>query len=183
MTPQEAPSEFHPLIARLIDQAFQGKTKVSSQDLEPFHEWIEGAGYDWFLEGWKDELIALNLNELSSWTFSDRELMAYMGLDDPVTIDDSLRIQHARERIAYALDSGGEENISSIHRLLIGDSFRHAILGYRAESRGQAGLELISEGVFKTDQDFLDYLAQHNFVLSDGSTHISDMSLLGLWQK
>lgn len=184
MTSSNIPPEFQPLLDRLVEQSRAGNFDVNPHEIETFQKWLEADGYDWFLEGWIDELVALDLNSLASWTFSDGELRAYMGIEHTQEIDDALRVQHGRERIDEVFESGDNGDISTIKRLtIVSSSGQAATLGYRAEFRGQAGVELFCQGVFKCDEDFLDHLAARNYVMSDGSSHISDSTILGLWGK
>ena len=178
------PLEFQPLIDTLVYQALKGGSNVSQLDLLAFQEWLEGDGYEWFLSGWEDELVAINLNELARFKFSDTALEDYFDVKDPIEIDSYLRVRHAREQIDYELECGGDEYISTIHQLPVTDSLgKTAILGYTAESRGQAGVEIFYHGAFKTDQGFFVHLSRKNLVISDGCTHISDSTILGLWER
>ena len=178
------PLEFQPLIDTLVYQALKGGSNVSQLDLLAFQEWLEGDGYEWFLSGWEDELVAINLNELARSTFSDTALEDYFDVNDTIEIPEFLRPDYARDRIDYEFEFCGDKYISKIHPLPVSDSAgKTAFLGYTAHFRGQLGVEIFYHGTFKTDQDFFVHLSLQKFVFPGESEGISDSALLELWQK
>lgn len=175
------PKEFDPLINEIVSLAAHDSNNLDSLDLSQFEEWLAGDGYDLLLEGWKDELVGLDLIEFARSTFRDSEIRSRTDIDDDTVIDDQLRLQYVREQIDSEFSSGDETHISSIHRLAITDQMGSTvILGYLLEQEGY-GFAIHCQGVYKTEESYLEELRRSGLLLQNEKDALSVKAILALW--
>lgn len=176
------PTEIHSIFDELVSVAHGTQAALKPESAEALQAWAENDGYQDLIGAWKGELMVLDLSDLSDWYFSDSVLLDYKDCEEDV-IDDTLRLEYARERIAYEFESGSEKYVLSLHQLPIVSGARQmAILGYTGQVQGQGGLGWYYQGVFLSEADLMEHLRESGFVLQSEVSAISDTQLLALWQ-
>jgi len=175
-------SEIQPIIDELVSVAHGNQAGLKPESLQVLEAWAEDDGYQDLIDAWKGELIVLDLEDLSTWSFSDSELIDYKDCEED-EIDDTLRLEYARERIAAEFDSGSEDYVFSVHQYpIVSRTGQKAILGYTGQFQGQAGIAWYYRGAFLSEAALMEHLRQYGFVLQSEVSAIPDATLLGLWQ-
>lgn len=177
------PDRFQNLIDELAALADKRLSPCDYPMLRQFEDWLIGDGYEFALNHWKDDLVALNLIELAKQRFSDSELLCYVDIGDD-EIDDSVRIDYAKDRIGDELEPGVETYAYTIHQLpIISKTGITAILGYKMQMIDLGEFEFSLHGVYSTEEDFLDDLLSSGFYLQNMSDQDLNSTILALWQK
>lgn len=122
--------------------------------IDQFVKWIETEYLsDSLMETWDDERVAINLVEFAEHNFSDAELIAYSGSEEPIT--DQERVSYARELISNAFGELDGDVCPSIHVIQIAkDDHTSATLGWLVAIHGQAGPAPTFFGVSSNKENF-----------------------------
>jgi hypothetical protein len=150
-------------------------------NLSDLIDWYEGDGWDELVPTWDpEEHIALNLNYVSSLSFSDSELIANQENDEPVT--NKSRIEYARKLVSETFENYDGYDCPSVQAVEIsnanGDS---AVLGWLIEIHGQGGPVAIYQGAFTDKKQFYLHLHECDFLLDSEEHNLLDESILRLW--
>jgi hypothetical protein len=148
--------------------------------IEDLQEWLEIEGD--LIASWINEDVAFRLKFFANDYFKDEFLIEEMELDDSLKITDDLRLDFARSKILRILQND-DSSEPSVHGFQIqNQNGQTAILGSTVEVAGQAGNYFEWHGVFRTNEEFLNFLRMSGFTLYSEVDQISDLQILSLWK-
>ena len=175
-------AEIQSIFDELVSVAHGTQAGLKPESLHALNAWAETDGYDELIDSWKDELLVLDLVGFSTLSFSDSELIDYNDCEED-EIDNALRLEYARERIATEFASGSDEYIFSLHQFPIMSGVgQTAILGGTGVGLGQGGYVWQYQGAFLSEAKLMEFLHLSGFVLEAEAAEILDETLLNLWQ-
>lgn len=144
MHSNQFPPELQPVIDELDAFAFGGPVCAEAREFSSASGLGQNDGYQDLKDAWRGVLMALDLSELSTWSFRDSDRIDYKDCEEG-EIDNMLRLEYARERIAAKFDSGSEESILSVHQLaIVSGTGQEAILTHTGQCQGQAVRRVLS---------------------------------------
>ena len=173
------PAELIKLRDQLIDHVKQGvKEPIDVNDLVAWYE----EEYEEIIAGWGTERhVALKLEDIASWAFSDLEMINSEYSDLPIT--DDVRFAYARNLLETRFEEIGSDVSPSIHAVEIknenGDT---AVLGWAMRIDGYSPV-LEFRGAFSTTEHFYQFLRDNGFVLDSDMQSLKRETILELWEK
>jgi hypothetical protein len=158
------------------------KSTPLPNNLNELTGWYEVDGWDELVpSNEKEEHVALDLNHLSSFNFSDSELIANLADDEPIT--DESKVKYARRIISKTLENY-DDYCPSVQAVEVKNSRGEvAVLGWLIEIHGQGGAVPFYCGAFTDKEHFYRHLQIGGYLLDTESQNITDEAILELWQK
>jgi hypothetical protein len=168
----ELPENLWPLRDAAIDHILNGTT---DPDMQPIYEWLEGDGWEAMIDAWANEDICFNLKSLAQGSFNDEDLADW--------VTDADRLHYAKVLIKKEMvdDDGLNPSLHSYKlKRSNGDS---VILGCKVVVAGQSGNFLTWIGLFKTQDDFYDYIRKSGYMIYREFNELTDEKILSLWER
>lgn len=172
LTDEELQSIFDQVIAYL------NNNNLTEPDWREISYLLEHNKYIEIMDGMIDELL-LDLYGLASHQFNDDFFSGY--LEEGEKINNSKRVDFARNRISWCYEQGGD-HIFSLHSLEIQNKENQkGYLGFTVSGPGgQHGYNMDCIGVFSSTKELMKSFDKSYFV--DSET-ISKAHILRLWEK
>jgi hypothetical protein len=176
------PGSLQTLADKLVGECLAGNSHP--EGIEAIYEWLEIDGWDDLISDLGDEM-ALKLYYLADLEFNDNETRWNLDIPDDQEVQDSDRLNWARQRIDYFQTGDDGYVFVSVHAYpLVSSDGKIAIVGCLVEIHGQAGPVCDWWGLWKSREDFYDALGSDGQIwLSPRMGEIPDDVILSMWAK
>ena len=176
------PAHLQAIADKVVDEFIVGNSHPDG--LEAIYEWLEIDGWEQLLTDLGAEM-ALKLHHLAAFDFNDNETRWNLDIPDDQSIQDSDRLNWARQRIEYYQTGEDGYVFVSVHAFpLVSSEGKVAIVGCLIEVHGQAGPVCDWRGLWRTREEFYDALASDGQIwLTPRMGDIPDEVILSLWAK
>lgn len=177
----EFPAELKKISDIVVENTLQGI--LPPDNIKLIYDWLE-------VEGWDDLLgnldtWAINLNYLAQHEFDDESLKYYLeDFHDKLNVDinDEVRLSYAKELIQN--ESGDNGRVVSVNSYkLEREDGKLSYIGCYIEMQGQGGPAPQWCGIFKSKEEFIDFIKKSGFVFTEEIGLIVDDVILNLWNK
>ena len=175
------PTELIAIQDQIIDHVH--KSAPAPENLSKLIKWYETDGWDLVAPANGGvEQVALNLDYIAHYKFSDPELIERQESETAVT--DAIRVEYARGVLTNALNEYDGCDCPSVCFVAVTSrDSKKGVFGWLVEIHGQAGPEPEFCGAFVDEESFYQHISAMNFILEKNIEEISDEKILGLWQK
>ena len=153
-----------------------------TRDLTPLYELVEEDAGGECMSIW-DNQIAVKMNELAAYYFTDDIAFDFLDLETPSDLTDELRLEYATEQVHYRLEEDDFFALT-VHILpLVATSGSSAFLGFTMQSQGQGGPVFEWVGAFREIEAFHAELERRgNWLVKDDFDDRLN-GLLAKWQR
>jgi hypothetical protein len=159
------------------------KSAPAPEHLSKRSKWYETDGWDLVAPANGGvEQVALNLDYIAHYKFSDSELIE--SQESEIAITDAIRVEYARDVLTNALNEYDGCDCPSVCFVEVTSRDNtKVVFGWLVEIHGQAGPAPEFCGAFVDEVSFYQHLSAMNFILEKNIEDISETKILGLWQR
>ena len=150
-------------------------------DLTPIYELVEWDAGGESVSTW-DNQIAVKIDDLAKYYFSDDLAFEFFDLDGPTDLTDELRLEYAIERAQEIIDQDMFTICVDVLPLVATNGAK-AFLGFTMQSEGQGGPAFEWFGPFQHLDDYHAELERHGNWLVKDDFEERLKGLLAKWQR
>jgi hypothetical protein len=136
------------------------------------------------VDTWENEDVVFHWPSVVERWCSDDDLREWECPAPSVRITDLMRCAYAAARFEPLVNGQAETDVHSVHLVtLTGADGLTAVLGWTAESRGQAGFEATNQHVCRDREEYAEWLRARGYLDPHDVMSFSPETLLKVWRR